>query len=98
MPQDYDGSQPLRDFLRHFERCAVVNGWRDEDRAVFLAAGLRGEAQKILSGLSNDECHQYNKLVERLELRFGVAKQLQLHQARLQPASRAKRKFAESGN
>ena len=24
-PADYDGSQSLRDYLRHFERCSVVN-------------------------------------------------------------------------
>lgn len=83
IPQDYHGSQSLRDYLKHFERCAVVNGWDDEERAAFLAAGLRGDAQKVLSGLSAEDCLHYPKIVERLELRFGAEKQLQLHQARL---------------
>ena len=40
---DYDGAQSLRDYLKHFERCSVVNGWTQEEAALFLAAGLRGE-------------------------------------------------------
>ena len=45
-PADYDGTQALRDYLKHFERCPVVNGWSKEEAAVFLAASLPGEAQK----------------------------------------------------
>ena len=47
-PADYDGSQSLRDYLRHFERCSVANGWSKDEAAIFLAASLRGEAQKSL--------------------------------------------------
>ena len=82
-PSDYDGTQSLRDYLRHFERCSVVNGWSKEEAAVFLTASLRGEAQKVLNGLSDTDCRNYKKIVDRLELRFGVEKQRELHQARL---------------
>ena len=47
-PADYDGSQSLRDYLRHFERCSVANGWSKDEAAIFLAASLRGEAKKSL--------------------------------------------------
>ena len=47
-PADYDGSQSLRDYLRHFERCSVVNGWSKDEAAISLATSLRGEAQKSL--------------------------------------------------
>ena len=83
IPQDYDTSHSLLDYLKHFE-CAVVNGWDDEERAEFLATGLGNDAQKVLSGLSSDDCLLYPKFVERLELLFGAEKQLHLHQARLQ--------------
>lgn len=82
-PADYDGTQSLRDYLKHFERCSVVNGWSKEEAAVFLAASLRGEAQKVLNGMSDGDCQNYAKIVDKLELRFGVEKQRELHQARL---------------
>ena len=69
-PADYDGTQSLRDYLRHFERCSVANGWSKEEAAVFLAASLRGEAQKVLNGLSDTDCRNYKKIVDRLELPF----------------------------
>ena len=54
-PADYDGTQSLRDYLKHFEHCSVVNGWSKEEAAIFLAASLRGEAQKVLNGLSETD-------------------------------------------
>ena len=48
-PADYDGSQSLRDYLRHFHfRCSVVNGWSKDEAAILLAASLRSETQKSL--------------------------------------------------
>lgn len=82
-PADFDGSQNLRGYLRHFQHCCLLNGWNDEEAAVFLAASLHGEAQKVLNGLSEADCCDYKKIVGRLELRFGVEKQRELHQARL---------------
>ena len=49
---------------------------------MFLAASLRGESRKLLSGLTESEGRQYAKIVERSQLRFGVEKQAELHQAR----------------
>ena len=82
-PADYDGTQSLRDYLKHFERCSVVNGWNKEEAAVFLAASLRGEAQNVINGMSDSDCRNCAKIVDKLELRFGVEKQRELHQARL---------------
>ena len=36
LPDDYYGKTSLRDYLRHFNRCAVVNDWSPEESAVFL--------------------------------------------------------------
>ena len=82
-PADYDGTQSLRDYLKHFERCSVVNGWNMDEAAVFLAASLRGEAQNVLNGMCDSDCRNYTKIVDKLELRFGVEKQRELYQARL---------------
>ena len=82
-PEDFDGKQPLKEYLMHFERYAIVNVWNEEDKAMFLTASLRVDSRKLLSGLTELECKQYSKIVERLQLRFGVEKQGGLHQARL---------------
>ena len=83
LPEDVDGKQPLKEYLMHFERCAIVNGWNEEDKAMFLTASLRGDSRKLLSRLTELECKQYSKIVERLQLCFGVKKQAELCQARL---------------
>lgn len=83
LPEDFDGKQPLKEYLMHFERCSIVNGWTEEEKAMFLAASLNGDSRKLLSGLTDSDCQQYDKIVERLQLRFGVEKQAELHQARL---------------
>ena len=44
---------------------------------------MRGDAQKILHGTSDNDCRDYNKLVARLESCFGGETQQELHQARL---------------
>ena len=50
---------------------------------MFLAASLRGKSRKLLCGLTKLKGRQYAKIVERLQLRFGVEKQAELHKARL---------------
>ena len=69
--------------MKHFERCSVVNGWNQEEAALFLAAGLRGVAQKVLNGMSDCDYRNYAKIDDKLELPFGVEKQRELHQVRL---------------
>ena len=69
--------------MKHFERCSVVNGWSKDEAAVFLAASLRGETSKVLNGMSDSDYRNYAKIVDKLEVRFGVQKQREFHQARL---------------
>ena len=83
LAEDFDCKQTLKEYLMHFARCAIVNGWNEEEKAMFSTASLRGDSRKLLSGLTELECKQYSKIVERLQLRFGVEKQAELHQARL---------------
>ena len=78
-PADYDGTRSLSDYLKHFERCSVVNGWSQEEAALLLAARLREEAQKVLNGMSDSDCRNYAKIVDKLEVRCGVEKHCDLH-------------------
>ena len=45
-------------------------GAKDET-AVFLAASLCGKAQKVLNGMSDSDCQNYPKIVDKLELWCG---------------------------
>lgn len=35
LPDDYVGRTCLRDYLQHFDRCALINAWISEESAVF---------------------------------------------------------------
>ena len=50
---------------------------------MFVAASLRGEPQKVLTGMSDNDYRSYSKIVDKLELRFCVEGQRELYQARL---------------
>lgn len=76
----YDGTQTPCDYLKQLERCVVVSGWSREEAASFLAAGLRGETQKVLNGMSGSDCRKYTKIVGKSELWFGAEKQCESHQ------------------
>ena len=79
----FDGKHPLKEYLMHFKRCLIVNSWNDEQEALFLTASLKGESRKLLSGMTEADCRQYDKIVEKLEQRYGVEKQAEIHQAML---------------
>ena len=34
VPDDYDGKQPLREYLIHFETCVSINGWHNGEKAM----------------------------------------------------------------
>ena len=53
--EDFDGKQPLKEYLLHFERCSLINGCTEEEKAMFSAASLCGESRKLLSGLTESE-------------------------------------------
>ena len=46
----------------------------------FLHCRPSREAQKVLNGISGSDCRNYTKIVDKLELWFGVEKQHESHQ------------------
>ena len=68
LPEDSDGKQPLKEYLMHFEHCAIINDWNEEQ------ASLHCDSRILLTGVTAGR--QYSKIVERLQLRFGVEKQV----------------------
>lgn len=69
-PQNYSGSKSWHEYLQHFENCARINGWDDQDKLMFLSASLVDLATSVLVGT---QYHSFRALCEALERRFGPA-------------------------
>ena len=86
---EFTGKEQLESYLQHFEVAAEINAWNDREKALFLAASLRGEAQDILSELPNSQRNDFAGLVAALRARFSPDKQLEV--LRLQIKNRRQR-------
>ena len=50
-----------------------MNGWRDPEKAVFLATSLKGTALQVLANLASDRRQDFRSLVAALDSRFGTS-------------------------
>ena len=58
----------FNDWLNHFELCARINGWSNEQACQQLAVCLRGRAQRVYTTLPQEERESYQSLVTALRL------------------------------
>ena len=89
-PQNYDGSEDLQDFLNQFEITAEINRWSYEDKSLYLASVLTGNARSLLSELNHRERRDFSILVERLNARFGCEQRAEVFRTQLKTRVRAK--------
>jgi hypothetical protein len=61
---NYDGTDEWRDYKSHFDACAAINDWDNEEKGLYLAAVLRSQAQCVLGDLPSDHQVHYASLVE----------------------------------
>ncbi|KAJ8025240.1 hypothetical protein HOLleu_35392 [Holothuria leucospilota] len=80
-PPQFDGSTNWDDYLVQFELISELNGWSPDTKALYLAAGLKGQARAILSELDAVRRRDFKELVTALGRRFGAASQTQLYKA-----------------
>ena len=61
-PATYDGASSWLDYKAQFDVCAQLNSWTENEKGLYLAVSLRGQAQGIIGNLgkSND----YKELVK----------------------------------
>lgn len=78
----YDGSGSWLDYKTHFNTVGKLNEWTDEEKGLFLAASLRGQAQAVLGNLPGDNTDYYY-LVQALEERFAPPNQTELYRVQL---------------
>ena len=70
-PESYDGVEVWEEYISHFDICAELGKWRDQDKVLALAAALKGPARTFYISLSQTEKRSYHILVQRLGQRFG---------------------------
>ena len=61
----------------------AINDWDNEEKGLYLAAALRGQAQCVLGDLPSDHQVHYTSLVEALEERFAPPNQMDLYRVQL---------------
>ena len=82
--QTYNGDEDWESYLKHFELCAKLGRWSYQDRVLYLAASLRGNAQVYYMTLMPAERSSYHTLVVKVGLRFSNARQQPMWISRLE--------------
>ncbi|XP_033761565.1 uncharacterized protein LOC117343329 [Pecten maximus] len=82
-PVTYDGTGSWIDYRTYFDACAKLNRWSQEEKGLYLAVSLRGQAQGVLGNLPTDSRDHYGELVRSLEQRFAPPNQTDLYRAQL---------------
>lgn len=78
----YDGQSSWRDYRAHFETCAEINQWDYNDKGLYLAVSLRGQAQGVLGNLAHNS-RDFDSLLQALEERFAPPNQTELYRVQL---------------
>ena len=87
-PGSYDGRSSWDAYHTQFKMLARINGWREEEKATYLAVSLKGPALTVLNNMSPESLYSYDALVSALETRFGSAHQAELHRVRFKARTR----------
>ena len=82
-PATYDGKSSWLDYKSHFEACATLGHWSEEDKAMYLAVSLRGQAQSVLGDLAAGVPKKYGELITALNERFSPPNQMELPRTQL---------------
>ena len=96
-PATFDGTVAWTDYKAHFEACADLNGWSDEQKGLYLSVSLRGQAQGVFGNLGTGR-PSYKDLVTALEERFAPPNQTELYRVQLRERrQKASETMAELG-
>ena len=79
----YDGTSSWLDYKSHFDACFRINQWSENEKGLYLAVALRGQAQGILGDLPVDKQQDYKSLVKALEEHFAPPYQSELYRVQL---------------
>ena len=82
-PATYDGKTSWIDFKSHFEICAQLNDWIEDEKGLHLAVLLRDGAQAVLGNLPTESRKNFTELCKALEDRYAPSNQTELYRAQL---------------
>ena len=63
-PSKYDGTVSWEDYEIQFELISELNNWKDDQKAMFLAASLSGNAQSVLADIDKTKRKDYKSICE----------------------------------
>ena len=93
----FDETVAWTDYRAHFEACAELNGWSEEQKGLYLSVSLRGQAQGVFGNLGPGR-PSYKDLVIALEERFAPPNQTELYRVQLRERrQKASETMAELG-
>ena len=69
-PDSFSGLSSWAEWIDHFEAVALVNGWDDEKKRLWLPVRLTGKAQTAWKRLSSETKDDYEAAKEALQKRF----------------------------
>ena len=96
-PATFDGTAAWMDYKAHFEACAELNNWTNDQKGLYLSVSLRGQAQGVFGNLGTGK-HTYDELVTALEERFAPPNQTELYRVQLRERrQKASETMAELG-
>eukprot|EP00731_Ephydatia_muelleri_P017395 Em0010g493a len=95
-PDAYSGDTSWTDWVDHFEATALVNGWDDAAKLVWLPVRLTGKAQVAWKRLTADARGSYDTAKEALHKRFEPDSKRQLYAAEFH--SRRRRRAEQWGD
>ncbi|CAG2246143.1 unnamed protein product [Mytilus edulis] len=82
-PSKYDGSVPWEDYKIQFEMISELNCWTDNQKAMFLATSLSGNAQSVLADIDPIKRKDYQSICAALTSRFGTENRTELFRVQL---------------
>ena len=89
-PQEFTGHVSLEAYMAQFEMLARAQGWDDGEKAIQLAASLKGPAVEVLGQLEEAQRLSYSALVDALERRYGHKHQEEAYRSRFRTRVRGK--------
>jgi Zinc knuckle len=76
MPDKYDSAGNWSDYLLQFDICSQLNGWKEDQRCLFLGLCLTGKAFTAYKELADDVKKNYAALTEALGHKFAPAERV----------------------
>ena len=82
------GKTEWADYIIHFDQCSAWNQWTEPQKAQMLTIHLRGEAQKLLSSLTESQLGDYSKLKTTLTDRYDPKEKESLYRCQFRQFKR----------